>query len=63
MNKMKESEEMVAIEHTASDISKNQKSVQKHKEAVNPAEIVLGKYFSLSLFLPCTMFIYTQYFL
>lgn len=42
MNKMKESEEMVAIEHTASDISKNQKSVQKNKEAVNPAEIVLG---------------------
>jgi len=39
---MKESEEMVAIEHTASDISKNQKSVQKNKENVNPAEILLG---------------------
>lgn len=39
---MKESEEMVAIEHTASDISKNQKTVQKNNEAVNPAEILLG---------------------
>jgi len=33
---------MVAIEHTASDISKNQKTVQKNNEAVNPAEIFLG---------------------
>lgn len=38
----KESEELVSVEDTARNMSKNKKNVEKNKEAVNPAEMVLG---------------------
>ena len=38
----KKSEELVSVENTARNTSKTKKNVEKNKEAVNPAEMVLG---------------------